>query len=1135
MSIPSVVPSHVFGISSHVHNPITYIDDQIILYPAGTQLVSYNTEQKTQKFLHVTDGEGITAMAVSSSASLVAVAVRCASGTPPTAGGDTRPSVFGGGNMEREAAVLVYDFVNGRKKKVLVAGDPNAKEFMALAFSPDSKHIIAQSSFPDWILYIWDWDKAKLRGTYKTVSSPHADIRHLSVNPFEHAGTQVCVTGNCVFRTLKHGEGGWKVVWSQKTDKNLLCHTYLSETRILAGTQDSKLLLYDSGDLILEIAYLLPHATLLPSITTLKSTSNGVLAGTSNGVLVYFEKEDSGLVKRRETVVEDGVGVVWVATSVSEDVAVVVSGSQVFVVGLEVETDNAKCTYLTHPFHHGSITGMDTCIRKPLLATCGTDRSVRIWNYLDNSLEVFKYFLDEPLSVALHPSGLYVLVGFTDGLKLMNVLIDDIRQYWEAPVRGCRECHFSHGGQYFAAVHGSTILIYNTWTLDIITHLKGHNGKIRSIAWSPDDTRILSCGMDGVVYDWDVRGSKKMGEVRVQGVVFLGAVVTPDAKLVYCVGGDGVLREVSDGHVSREFSTKVPLANILVSRNGKMAFATTPRTLRTLKYPFPQDAPIDYTDQTLHSAPITRLRISYDDQHLFTCGEDGLVWVFRVVERERKREKEWGFSDEILVTKSDLKDNFKLQSELKRRVEDLRAENETQLRVKDLNYGHRLTELEEKYRAEIETLKNAITTLHTEHTQNLAHHANLLNTARTTNTAELASLQTSFSTKLDDVTSKYNALQTRTRQMEVQWEEQMKGMGSEYEERVEEVKRFFGERIKEKVQVIEQLKATSQTALQTHEATLTDLSTETTTEILHLSTHYEHLLSIERQSLASIRAENASMHAKFMALTRGVEEQKMELAKRVNEERRLGGIIKSLERDIGGIRREIQERDDTIQDKSKRIYDLKKKNQELEKFKFVLDYKMAELFKQVEPREDDIVSLSTTIKDMDTELEAYHETHDKLLRSLKQVRMRVRAVENERKKEGTLRGFWEGILERVRKEVGELYHVVEDVPALKRTLLKTHQTSLPTTPPHTPPTPEKNTPPTTITQRDHLERTLTTLQTRLTKQTEKRIQEYMDLTQQQAMLVSELNVLRKEVRNSEGRVGVLERKRNLTYPMIRQR
>ena len=44
----------------------------------------------------------------------------------------------------------------------------------------------------------------------------------------------------------------------------------------------------------------------------------------------------------------------------------------------------------------------------------------------------------------------------------------------------------------------------------------------------------------------------------------------------------------------------------------------------------------------------------------------------------------------------------------------------------------------------------------------------------------------------------------------------------------------------------------------------------------------------------------------------------------------------------------------SISVQEKRIYDLKKKNQELEKFKFVLDYKIKELKRQIEPKEKDI-------------------------------------------------------------------------------------------------------------------------------------------------------------------------------------
>ena len=54
-------------------------------------------------------------------------------------------------------------------------------------------------------------------------------------------------------------------------------------------------------------------------------------------------------------------------------------------------------------------------------------------------LELQKDFPEEAYSVALHPSGLFLLAGFSDKLRLMNLLIDDIRPFKEFTLRGCRE------------------------------------------------------------------------------------------------------------------------------------------------------------------------------------------------------------------------------------------------------------------------------------------------------------------------------------------------------------------------------------------------------------------------------------------------------------------------------------------------------------------------------------------------------------------------------------------------------------------------------------------------------------------------------------------------------------------------
>lgn len=59
--------------------------------------------------------------------------------------------------------------------------------------------------------------------------------------------------------------------------------------------------------------------------------------------------------------------------------------------------------------------------------------------FVTRVLELCKEFQEEAYSVALHPTGLFILVGFSDRLRLMNLLIDDIRTFKEFTVRSCRE------------------------------------------------------------------------------------------------------------------------------------------------------------------------------------------------------------------------------------------------------------------------------------------------------------------------------------------------------------------------------------------------------------------------------------------------------------------------------------------------------------------------------------------------------------------------------------------------------------------------------------------------------------------------------------------------------------------------
>ncbi|KAJ3033063.1 Cilia- and flagella-associated protein 57, partial [Rhizophlyctis rosea] len=1108
---------------------------------------------------------------------------------------------YGGGGPPTQGTIVIVDLGNIKAKRKILSADVVGREFISLAFTPDGKNLVIQTGGPEWLLHFYSLEKSKLLATAKPPASPlPTDLHSMSVCPFppsassdpqaaqtgtKEVGVQICVTGNGVYRVYRFVEGQLKLSIGVKVDKNVLSHTWLSDSRLVLGTTDGRILLYDQSDLLLEhtLSFPTPPPTSSttsatpppsPSITALLAYSVGLLAGTNTGTVVLFEKtDDVNLIKRSKAFgTEDGISVIGMSMSPVEEACVVALGNnQIY--NLSLDEDSVKGEEIkTHPliqhFHTGAINGMDTCARKPLIATCGADRSVRIWNYAENTVEVMKVFHDEPLSIALHPSGLHVLVGFTDGLKLMNVLIDDIRPYWDANIRGCRECRFSNGGQYFASANGSTISLHNTWSFEVVGILKGHSGRVRSISWSSDDTRIVSCGLDGVCIDWNVRSLRKEGEIVAKGVVFGAAMWTMDMKLWYAVGSDGGIREIENGHIFREIPTKIQLTQAVLSRSGKTFTASTVRgTIRSFRFPFPVDQPGEYIEHTLHAGVVTRLALSYDDAYLFSAGEDGCLWVMRVAERGevgrggKGREGGAAWSDEILVTRSDLKSNVKVMHELKQRVEQLKSDNEMQLKMKDMSHAGKIQEMTEKYMAEIEGLKQLTTNMKKDREGNRLLHQDRMKSITQANKDEIKEVQTSFTRRMEEEQRKHASLQARMAELKDKWVRQVEEVEREHRKKVEEVEKYYRGKTREKEEEVGKLKSTFTSLQQSHTQALIDISQDTDHEVLHLQHSFEVALRKERDSLASIKEENQTMLVRHTSLTRQIDEQKEAGNKMEREDRRLSSIIKGLERDIVGVRREMQERDETIQDKEKRIYDLKKKNQELEKFKFVLDYKIMELKKQVEPRERDIISLSNQIQDMDQELHQYHQQHDELENAIRDLAMKLRAAKNEEEMEAWREREVRGVLMKIRSGVEEVWRERQEggLADSKRTLVSLHHKflTLPTTPPHPPselrtqlsasptslstllrPTSKSSSPDDDIShhknveapleeavqafaKREHLEHTVSVLQHRLREEGEKRYIENVRIVRENGILLRELNTLRKDLHASNMRAARL--------------
>jgi WD40 repeat protein len=212
-----VAPRHTFGIKADTKDNLCYLDEQTVIYPSGHNLVIFNTEQKTQKFIPGTENtEGITAMAVSPNHKYVAVAERAKEG--------------------EKAQVTIFDLHTLKRRKVLqaVSADVTSREFVSLAFSPDSKNLLTHGGAPDWSLIYWLWEKAKVGAVAKTSNPQNAAIYQCTFNPIDN--TVICVTGDGICRFLRITDQTLKPLpgaMGKREPQAYLCHAWMSEDRVV--------------------------------------------------------------------------------------------------------------------------------------------------------------------------------------------------------------------------------------------------------------------------------------------------------------------------------------------------------------------------------------------------------------------------------------------------------------------------------------------------------------------------------------------------------------------------------------------------------------------------------------------------------------------------------------------------------------------------------------------------------------------------------------------------------------------------------------------------------------------------------------------------------------------------------------
>uniref|UniRef100_A0A3B3URR6 Cilia and flagella associated protein 57 n=1 Tax=Poecilia latipinna TaxID=48699 RepID=A0A3B3URR6_9TELE len=885
-------PHFIFGLRKGVKNNLCFVDEQTVVFPSGNSCVIHNTVKRWQRFIPGLEGSlGLRALALSPNQRYLAVSEKA-----------------------EEASITVFDLhqEHGMKKKVLTAGDFLVQEFLCMAFSPDSKYLIGQSGAPEWLLIFWSWEKNKVLATVKTTNSnnPISQVSHFS----PHNNMQVCVSGKGVFKLFRYSEGNLKQNSIAKVESiNILCHTWVSEGRVIAGTDTGRLLVSESGDVRREIkmssepgqgqterrikAGNVTEGVAKCCVTAILSYSKGFVCSSGPGTVSLFEQIELDVYRKSREIqilpapASSGSApaqcqeIDTICMSPAEEtLAVSTDRGQLYSINLssaEMKREQLHFDFLSQPFHSDSITGLSICIRKPFMATSSLDCSVRIWNYEMKEVELYKEFQQEAFSVALHPTGLFVLVGFSDKLRLMNLFINDISTFKEFELPGCRECAFSHGGHRFAAVDGSVIHIYSFTSFENILNLNGHFGKVTS-------TTAAWCLVGRMALCTRRYRTARPGE-RLQQDFFYADFGECEIK---------VLREVPADVVAH--------TALAVSQSGRVVFTgTSGGTVRAVKYPLPDQK--EWITQQAHCGPVTKMVITYDDQFLLTASEDGCLLISKIIDEKGqslRSNRQIVHTEEILVTKADLEERAHNLLELKMHLKELHMENEYQLRLKEMNYKEELQQVSNKFMEEIKSLKR---------TQQL----------------------TMEHKKYDDLLQK------------------QKEMQEEYETRLTHAEQDRIQSLAEVTQIYEaelQFQEEAGRRIREYEETIRQAAEEEHQKIDTMKDKYEKKLQSEKEAFTSVSLMTVTQ---IRSLQRQIDDHLDDMISMKKERQTLTGFIRTLETDIGVLKRQVSRYRKTNQEKVI-ISSLHSMNQDLHKLKVILEFKLKDMKKQIRPQQEDI-------------------------------------------------------------------------------------------------------------------------------------------------------------------------------------
>ncbi|KAF0763554.1 cilia- and flagella-associated protein 57 [Aphis craccivora] len=833
----------------------------------------------------------------------------------------------------------------------------------------------------------------------------------MALNPSDN--TICCFVGKGLFRLVTISDSIWRQYGFQKADNldfSSVC--WLNGDRILAGTMDGRIVIVENGELIavynvktmmdfdpknrikapLDVVPLPKESNQRMDIRCCIPIKIGLIFVFGDSCVYYYEKTNHRYKRRNEFLKQSDSNLNALDSdrpmhnietlSISpkyQKMICVTRRSQLFWAPLAEIPDTSlnalNIVYfksLGEDLHHGGISSLSTCKWKPIFITCGKiDHTIRVWNYLNCSLLLSQQYQEDVFSVSLHPSGLYSVAAFTGKVEFQLVHTNGLKAWREFAVTSCNLTEFSTSGHMFALANLFDVDVYCSVKFEKRFTFKGHSNTITAMVWASNDMKLVTCGEDGAIYEFNTRTGERDMDIVHPKTVYMDLAVSNDTNQIFPAAQDGRFKEINNQSVVRDIDLhQGPLDAIALSRSDLILFVAGQNGV-VLSLMLPIMAEIKHKEFYMHNKNITKMCMTIDDSNLITCSTDGSICIWKIKDAEGKKvilNDQFAYSDDILVNASDLKNKIENIVELKMRVNELERESKYQITQLIKSKEQQIQELNNNHSIVMKILENKNTEITKKHMADKSRLEMELNLLKDSHAQELEELEANYNKKLLHEYEKYDILQKELIKTNSELEKDMNKSEFEQNEKLQKIVDQYNVRLDEKDENILKLKE----QLIKDKQSMTDLmhkvEEDADREVLEKKANFVTKLRELKQINLNLRGELGSYKMKAKAASKEAEDLGGLIEKYEEDIAQLKVSVKNEEQTIIGLKKQIQVRDDIIEQKESRIFEEKLKMKDLEKQLLLAKENISELELTVEPLIMEIQEKQKTIENMESEM-----------------------------------------------------------------------------------------------------------------------------------------------------------------------